>query len=410
MLGPGLLYAGAAVGVSHLVQSTRAGASYGFDLLWIIVFVNVIKYPFFEIAPRYVLATGQNLLTGYNRLGKYAVVMFLLLTLLTMFPVLAAVSLVTSGIIAYVFNIGSDHVYVYPAMMIFIMVVVLAGHYRMLDKLVKWIIIVLSFSTFIAVVFSVGRSSSNFHEIVIHFDWFNRADILFLIALIGWMPAPIDLSVWSSMWSEAKMRQFGSKLNMRIALIDFKTGYWTTMVLAVFFLVLGALVMMGSGDNLSPDGVTFSGQLISMYTHSLGKWAFPLISVAAVATMLSTTVTVMDAYPRLLRSMSEMLMPALKDNNQRQNKLNRIWMFVLVAGTLMLVTYLRQSMRFMVDLATTLSFITAPLLAYLNFRVINSAQVPAEYRQPVWLRVFSITGIFFLFMFALIFIVWRFII
>ena len=33
-LGPGLLFAGAAIGVSHLVQSTRAGADFGFGLLW----------------------------------------------------------------------------------------------------------------------------------------------------------------------------------------------------------------------------------------------------------------------------------------------------------------------------------------------------------------------------------------
>ena len=30
-LGPGLLFAGAAIGVSHLVQSTRAGADFGFS-------------------------------------------------------------------------------------------------------------------------------------------------------------------------------------------------------------------------------------------------------------------------------------------------------------------------------------------------------------------------------------------
>ena len=29
-LGPGLMWAGAAVGVSHLIQSTRAGANFGF--------------------------------------------------------------------------------------------------------------------------------------------------------------------------------------------------------------------------------------------------------------------------------------------------------------------------------------------------------------------------------------------
>ena len=32
-LGPGLLFAGAAIGVSHLVQSTKAGADFGFGLL-----------------------------------------------------------------------------------------------------------------------------------------------------------------------------------------------------------------------------------------------------------------------------------------------------------------------------------------------------------------------------------------
>ena len=45
--GPGLLYAGAAVGVSHLVQSTRAGAAFGFQLLAVVILVNVIKFPIF---------------------------------------------------------------------------------------------------------------------------------------------------------------------------------------------------------------------------------------------------------------------------------------------------------------------------------------------------------------------------
>ena len=38
-LGPGLLFAGAAIGVSHLVQSTRAGADFGWGLIWAILSV-----------------------------------------------------------------------------------------------------------------------------------------------------------------------------------------------------------------------------------------------------------------------------------------------------------------------------------------------------------------------------------
>lgn len=51
-LGPGLVWAGAAIGVSHLVQSTRAGASFGLGLIGVVVFANIYKYPAFSFGPR----------------------------------------------------------------------------------------------------------------------------------------------------------------------------------------------------------------------------------------------------------------------------------------------------------------------------------------------------------------------
>ena len=48
-LGPGIMYAGAAIGVSHLVQSTRAGAGYGFALVWPIFYTRI---------PQVLLVTG----------------------------------------------------------------------------------------------------------------------------------------------------------------------------------------------------------------------------------------------------------------------------------------------------------------------------------------------------------------
>ena len=49
-LGPGMLLAAAAVGTSHLVQSTRAGATYGLTFAGLIVVVCVLKYPVFRFA------------------------------------------------------------------------------------------------------------------------------------------------------------------------------------------------------------------------------------------------------------------------------------------------------------------------------------------------------------------------
>ena len=79
-LGPGLLFAGAAIGVSHLVQSTRAGANFGWGLLWALVLTNLFKYPFFQAGPRFAIATGKSLLEGYYNLGKgYLWVYFILI-------------------------------------------------------------------------------------------------------------------------------------------------------------------------------------------------------------------------------------------------------------------------------------------------------------------------------------------
>ena len=43
-LGPGILFASTAIGVSHLVQSTRAGANYGLALF--IIIANLLNILF----------------------------------------------------------------------------------------------------------------------------------------------------------------------------------------------------------------------------------------------------------------------------------------------------------------------------------------------------------------------------
>lgn len=45
-LGPGILMASAAVGGSHIVSSTQAGAIYGWQLALLIILINIFKYPF----------------------------------------------------------------------------------------------------------------------------------------------------------------------------------------------------------------------------------------------------------------------------------------------------------------------------------------------------------------------------
>ncbi len=404
-LGPGLIWAGASVGVSHLVQSTRAGANFGFQLIWLVLVINLIKYPFFEFAPRYAAATGKSLLHGYRHMGRWAIILYLVITISTMFTLQAAITSVTTGLIQSIFpNILPFMVWAVILIALCVLIIIL-GKYKTLDGLVKGIIVILALTTIAAVLiaFSNGFNPDPVDQGA--FTWSN-SDILFLVALAGWMPSAIDVSVWHSVWTVTKAKSTGYKPKVREALLDFNIGYLGTAILAIFFLSLGALVMFGKGESFPASSVGFADTLLHMYTRVIGSWAYPIIAVAALATMFSTTLTVLDAYPRVL-SEAIILLKKEKPDKHRKNFLSYASMFILVSGTLIVLFFFMEQLKVLVDMATSLSFIVAPILAYLNYNAVISYEVPANYRPGVPLRTLSLFGIMFLSAFAVYYLVVR---
>lgn len=406
VLGPGLIYAGAAVGVSHLVQSTRAGAMFNFDLLWVLIVANILKYPFFDFGTRYANATGKNLVEGYASIGKWAVLLFGLLTLFSMFIIQAAITVVTVGLFAYIFKITISVVQLSAWIMGISVIILLIGKYSFLDKLMKFVIVLLATSTIVAVFSALGIDKQIQPDSLMHFSWSNKANILFFIAFVGWMPAPIDVSVWSSIWTVEKNKAIGYRPALKDTLFEFRVSYVGTAFLAMGFLALGALVMYGTGEQLSPKGTVFAEQLISLYATSIGHWAFWIISIAAFTTMFSTTITVLDAYSRVIPS----VLRNLHVNKQSTTLKPWVWLVLLMIGTLIIIGFLAKSMRIMVDIATTLSFVTSPILAYLNYRVIMGKDIPDKDKPGKWLQVLAWLGIAFFTLFTLVYFYWKIIV
>lgn len=402
-LGPGLLWAGAAVGVSHLVQSTRAGANYGFALVGLVLLANVFKYPFFEFAPRYASATGKNLLQGYRDLGKWAIPLYFVITILTMFTIQAAVTVVTGSLFASIFGVFSTLNWTYIFLVVGALIVYFAN-YKVLDKLIKYIIVLLALSAIVALLVALSSGYSPNPEFAKEFTW-STTDIVFLIALAGWMPSAIDISVWHSVWTIAKQKTLTVKPTVKESLFDFNVGYFGTAILSLVFLGLGALVMYGSGQQFSPKGAVFAGQLIDLFTSALGSWSYPLIAVAALTTMVSTTLTVLDAIPRVLSQASQQLAPSLQAP-QKEKKVYLVWLVILVLGSSILLMQFMSSMKLFIDVATILSFLTAPILGWMNFKVVTSDSVPKQHRPPLWLHILSYVGLVVLFSFSGIYIFW----
>ena len=386
-LGPGLLFAGAAIGVSHLVQSTKAGANFGFGLLWALLLINLIKYPFFQFGPRYATATGESLLDGYKKLGKNVLKVYALLTFATMFTIQTAVTIVTAGIASSLFGV---HISMEIWTIIILSIcfgLLLVGKYALLDKMMKIIIIILSVSTLFAVItaFYNSEASSNWTQILPKTD----AEIIFLIAFMGWMPAPLDVSIWHSLWAIQKKKEL-KVFSPKTALMDFNIGYLGTIVLGIGFLMLGGLVMFGTGKTFSNNGSEFSIQLIQMYTQNLGDWSYVIIGLAALTTMFSTTLTTLDASPRAMNKTMELILEKPLKNGYTS------WLILLIIGTIFIFFFFLSEMGTLIKIATILSFLTAPFYAIMNYILICSKHTPKPWKPSKVMHLLSILGILFL--------------
>ena len=221
------------------------------------------------------------------------------------------------------------------------------------------------------------------------------AGVTFLIALVGWMPSPIDLSAWTSVWIMEKRKE-NSNFTLKDNSFDFNFSYITTTVLAVVFLILGANVFYGSGTEFASSASNFVSQLAELYS-SLGKGARGLILLCAFTAMFSTTITCLDAFPKVLSKCTELIF--LKKQS------TKLFLLIVVLGTLMVIFYFSGEMRLLVDFATILSFLTSPFLAYLNYKLIYNSDFPASSRPHFAVKALSLLGLFFLGTFSVVFIV-----
>jgi len=403
-IGPGLLMAGAAIGVSHLVQSTRAGANYGTQLIIIILLVNCFKYPFFEYGHRYAVATGESLMHGYRRLGLGYLYGFLFLNFISAIISIAAVTFVTAGLAHNLLGLELSETIYSVGLMGICAVIIIVGHYIWLDYCIKAIMALLFIATVMAFIVALAHGPVAGMDYRGQSAW-NMANMGFIIALMGWMPAPIELSVWQSLWILANEKAKGRKTSIKEAMFDFNFGFSQNVVLEIMFLMLGYLVFYGSGVELEKSGSKFAMQIVKLYTNHLGEWATPVISIAAFTAMFSTTLTVIDAYPR---SLAVGIKLVFKDFRLSSRHLQWIWVGIGCLISLIIINSFLDRLTALVDLATTIAFLTGPIFAFLNYRLITSPYTPKEFQPGRGMRIISILGLVYFITFGVIFIIIRF--
>lgn len=447
--------AGAAIGVSHLVQSTRAGAMYGWSALIFVLLANLMKYPFYEYGHRYAAASGKNLIQAYRQQGKRFFLPFLAISFISAIGSFAVDAFVAAMLLQYLLFPGISATVLAVGVLLLCWGLIAVGRYRLFEQVTKWCVIFLSIATIAAVgmaVFtsvtepSLGTSSivestsvesttvrstmmestgtaipidvsqtdftnTDLTQKVAYATTNGRAAVFsweavpFLIAFMGWMPGGLELSIWQSLWVQADAKDRTSQgdeaVSMTQASFDFNFGYVLTVVLACLFLVLGTLTLPEEG--MAAEPAAFAGQLVGMYTSYIGAWAEPVIGLCAIAAIFSTTFTVVDAFPRTLEAGLQELWPTTRES---QLPIRQSIALLLIVSAALLLSIFTAGFEPLINAITILAFVAAPFYAWLNMRSIATL-TDAEQPQP-WLSLLASVGLLYLSGFSILFLVFQF--
>ena len=349
-MGPGLLFAATAVGISHLVQSTRAGAEFGVTLAVLILLACAIKYPAFRFGAEYAALTGRTVLSGYERQGRRLLSLVLLATFIEGVGVVPAVTLVTVGLGMNLLGVQVD-----PIMAT---VAAIAG-------------------------ISPGQSLAAPFE-------FNESNLFFSVSVAGWMPIGMGGSIFLSAWVIARARASGQAVTPRAARFDFHVGYVTSLVLAFCFLVMGTLVLFGREVDIADSSAAFATQFVGIFTETIGQWTELVVGIAAVTVMLSTVLAVVDGFPRVYANVVTKLSGGARVRSQE--RLYRGFLWFQIVTTAFILYVLPQGFAAFIDFITAMGFLTGPVVAFMNHRIMFSGDIPADRQPSIWIRRWSVAG------------------
>ena len=389
-----MVMASAAVGASHLVASTQSGALFGWQLLWLIVLVNVFKYPFFRFGVQYTLINNKSLIEGYQQKGQGWLIAFTLLNLIAAVVNTAGVLLLTASLLQY-FIPGNLSLTVLCLILLGICLsILLAGHYRLLDGLSRLLMLALTVCTFVALFIAWRNGPMAPADFVSPSPW-QLSALAFIVATMGWMPVPIELSAINSLWLRSKQKL--TTVSLSDGLFDFNLGYAVAVVLAVAFVALGALLQHGTEQPIAMASAAFAQQLVSMYANTIGEWSRLFIAFIAFMCMFGTTLAVLDGYARTLNESFSLM---FRHQNAPKPWALSAWTLLQAASGMAIILFFQTALSPMLTFAMTLAFITTPFFAWLNFSLIRGSGISRFMNGLAWAGMVYLSG------FSLLYIVW----
>ncbi|HEY8461169.1 MAG TPA: Nramp family divalent metal transporter [Blastocatellia bacterium] len=323
-IGPGMILAASIVGSGELIATTTLGAKVGYTALWIIILSCLIKPIVQAELGRYVIATGETGLAGFNRApGPRAKVNWIVwawaaMTLMTMMQVGAMF-----GGVSQVMHLLIPAVSVKLWILIFLgitLALLLGGGYERIERLAMIKVGLFTMLTFLAALlllrmpqyFSWEAFRSGF-EFKMPGAGFADAVAVFGITGVG----ASELFMYPYWCVEKGYARFAGRRDgsaewrhrargwVRVMHTDIGASMIIYTIATVAFYLLGAGVL--NGMNLVPKEGEMISTLSNIYTETLGGWSRWLFYAGAIFTLYGTIFAATAANSRLFADMFRLM-------------------------------------------------------------------------------------------------------
>jgi len=389
-VGPGIIWAMSAIGQTHLVLSTYAGARFGFDLLWMVVLAHVLAYPVFEFGARYAIATGHSLNHAYLEMRglRWLLLPFLgFMVLAVPFLLVASLGSVTASILLAAFpSVGFA---TWSGLIALgTVVLLLGGQYRWLERLN----LVMAAILLVGVVVAFGLEPPD--GAALAGGLVPAVPVGALVTLVALMRLPSDAgsSILLSTWALERRDEIPGDAPaeaMRGILLGLRCGYGLSLGVSIVFLSLGATVLRPLGVDL--EGIDLALQLSRVFTETVGGWTFPLFIVIGFVALYSGYYAASDGVPRVLADLVSRIRAGRADGGLAW--LRGAHTVLLLAGGFAIAVSLGRP-AFLVLLAVSVGLVGFPLIYGLNLFAVTRMVEPEFRPHPIIVAVGSLGIVF----------------
>ncbi len=292
VIGPGLVVAATGVGAGDMVSAGKAGAAFGYVVLWAVVVGTVLKFVLAEGIARWQLVTGEVILATWARRFAWPVRAYFFLYLLIWTQFVSAALLAGAGLAAHALVPGLSVAQWGALHGLLAAAFVWAQGYGVFERAMQ-IAIGVMFVAIVGTALIIGAPPAEVLQGAV-IPRVPDGSVVLLLGVVGGVGGTLTLLSYSYWMAE---KGWQGREWLRAARVDLSVGYLFTGIFGIALVVLAAL-------ELHPRGIEITGskgilQMAGVLGERFGQAGQTVFLVGFWAAVASSALGVWQGVPYL---------------------------------------------------------------------------------------------------------------